>query len=69
MKTDINTLEKFCDYVNSCDEWPSDAHEIIEKNGWKEIDNDWDVCSHNGELVTFGEDGLLKVVPEFVECN
>lgn len=60
----IKYLEDFAEYINASEDWPNDATDIIEANGWfDETGEEWGICNDwkTGKVV-FGEDGKAVVV-------
>ena len=66
MKKNISNLNDFCNYLNSCDEWPLEAYSIIEENGWEDLTgNQWYICSDGVEMIILRDNGLYDVVEKF----
>ena len=54
---EVNTLERFADYINEREGWDDTMWDIMERNGWEETDDYNDVCQSDTELLTFGDNG------------
>ena len=66
MKKNISNLNDFCNYLNSCDEWPLEANSIIEENGWEDLTGtQWYICSDGVEMIMLRDNGLYDVVEKF----
>jgi len=64
MTKEIKTLEQLADYINSEDYNQLTVNKVIEQNGWVDLsgNNDYDVCGHNGRIVTLDENsGEAKI--------
>lgn len=57
----VTTLELFADYINEREEWEDSMWDIMERNGWEECDNDYDICESDSEILTFWDDGKVYV--------
>ena len=60
----IKTLSQFVDFLNNCEDYPVfEANEIIERNGWEDLQGqDYDVCRSEEGMVTMTEPGNFIVV-------
>ena len=58
---EIRTLEQFASFINEQDDWTDEMWLIMELNGWKYCDNDYDICESDTEILAFGEDGTVYV--------
>lgn len=64
MKTTINTLDQLAEVINANEDFPVDTvTEAIERNGWKDGESVWDICSSDTEKLTFDDDGMAVVIP------
>ena len=63
---EVTTLERFADYINEREGWDDTMWDIMERNGWKAIDDFNDVCQSETELLTFGDNGAY--VTNRLEC-
>lgn len=62
---EITTLDQLAEYINSKEDYPLEASDIIKRNGWtEESDNEWYVCSSDTERIVFDDDGEAIVVPK-----
>lgn len=59
----VNTLERFADYINEREGWDDTMWDIMERNGWDETDDDNDICQSDTELLTLSDTGHAHVVP------
>ena len=46
---EIRTLEQFASYINEQDYWTDEMWLIMEMNGWKDCDNDYDIFAERTE--------------------
>lgn len=60
---EIKTLSEFASYLNNCEDYPAfEATEIIEQNGWCDMQEDtFDVCNDGSHKVTIMDGGLFGV--------
>lgn len=58
---EIRTLEQFASYINEQDDWTDEMWLIMELNGWKDCENDYDICESDSEILTCREDGTVYV--------
>ena len=54
----IETMQELADYINDCEDWPSDVEEIISQNGWvSDTGNGFYICHNADEVCFFNENG------------
>ena len=58
---EIRTIEQFASYINEQDDWTEEMWLIMELNGCKDCDNDYDICESGSEIITCREDGKVYV--------
>lgn len=60
----IKTLSQFVEFLNNCEDYPVfEATEIIERNGWEDLQGqDYDVCRSEEGMVTMTEPGNFIVI-------
>lgn len=65
MKKKISKLSEFCEYLNSCEEWPIEANKIIEANDWIDLTGtEFEVCSDFSDKIIINDDGTYSVVSD-----
>lgn len=63
IKETMTTLEELVELINSSEEWPMKANEIIERNGWvDETGENYGVCSDGKRRVVMNEQGQAMIV-------
>lgn len=63
MNKNISNLNDFCDFLNSCEEWPIEANSIIEKNGWEDLTGtSYGVCSDGENKIIIEDNGTYSVI-------
>lgn len=63
MEKNISNLNDFCDFLNSCEEWPLEASSIIEKNGWEDLTGTtFGVCSDGENKIIIEDNGTYSVI-------
>ena len=62
---EITTLDQLADFINSKEDFPLEAFDIIKRNGWIDESYDlWGVCSSDTERIVFDDDANAMVVPK-----
>lgn len=63
MKKNISNLNDFCNYLNSCNEWPLEANSIIEENGWEDLTGtSYGICSDGENKIVLEDNGTYSVI-------
>lgn len=59
----ITTLDELAEFINSAEEWPLEAFDIIEQNGWNdETGETYGVCSDDTRRIILSDDGQAVVI-------
>ena len=67
---EITTLNQLADFINSKEDFPLEAFDIIKRNGWiDESHEEWRVCSSDTERIVFNDDTEAIVVPKEITCK
>lgn len=63
--TECRTLDELCFWLNELndEDYPLDfVNKTIEKNGWEDLGDVWDICTDGKEVLTITESGNYNVV-------
>lgn len=62
---EITTLDQLAYFINSKEDFPIEAFDIIKRNGWIDESYDlWRVCSSDTERIVFNDDAEAIVIPK-----
>ena len=60
----METMQDLADYINDCEDWPTNVEDIIEQRGWvSDCDTEFGICHNDTEKVIVNDDGEAVVVP------
>lgn len=59
----VTTLPELADYINSCDEWPADVEDIIDRlDAVNDCGEKHGVCHDDNQKVVINNEGMAEVV-------